>query len=145
MTFPFPSVEVRLSDDGCLVIYASEVCEELLETNDIAELDRDGRFRILGRKDNVICSGGLKIQAEEVERLLRPHLKEPYLVTKRPDTRLGEAMVLLTEGDVETAKAVCKTVLHKYHQPRVYVFVSRIPLTETGKPARKQAEILARG
>ena len=142
---PFPSVEVRLSDDGCLVIYASEVCEELLETNDIAELDRDGRFRILGRKDNVICSGGLKIQAEEVERLLRPHLKEPYLVTKRPDTRLGEAMVLLTEGDVETAKAVCKTVLHKYHQPRVYVFVSRIPLTETGKPARKQAEILARG
>lgn len=34
------------------------------------------RFRIKGRKDNVICSGGIKIQIEEVEALLKPHLKK---------------------------------------------------------------------
>lgn len=63
-------------------------------------------FKILGRKDNVICSGGLKIQAEEVERQLRTHLREPYLITKRPDEKFGEAVVLLTEGDTASAKAV---------------------------------------
>ena len=140
---PFPSVEVSLSEDGCLVIDAPEVCEERLVTNDIAELDGDGRFRILGRKDNVICSGGLKIQAEEVERQLHPHLREPYLITKRHDARLGEAMVLLTEGSVSEARQVCERILTKYHQPRAYLHVDHIPLTETGKPARRQAEIMA--
>ena len=141
---PFPSVEVNLSEDDCLVIDAPEVCEERLVTNDIAELDGDGRFRILGRKDNVICSGGLKIQAEEVERLLHPHLRVPYLITKRPDEKFGEVVVLLTEGDVEAAKTFCESVLPKYQRPKAYVHVSEIPLTETGKPARRQAQQLAK-
>ena len=141
---PFPSVKVSLSEDGCLMIDASEVCQERLVTNDIAELSEYG-FRILGRKDNVICSGGIKIQAEEVERLLRSHFREPYLISKRPDPKFGEAVVLLTEGDVETARTVCEAVLQKFHRPRVYVHVDSIPLTETKKPARRQAEMLARG
>ena len=141
---PFPSVEVSLSEDGCLVIDAPEVCEDRLVTNDIAELDGEGRFRILGRKDNVICSGGIKIQAEEVERLLHPHLRVPYLLSKRPDEKFGEVVVLLTEGDVETAKTVCEAVLPKYQRPKAYVHVSEIPLTETGKPARRQAEELSK-
>ena len=139
---PFPSVNVSLSEDGCLVIEAPEVCEEKLVTNDIAVLQCN-TFRILGRKDNVICSGGLKIQSEEVERLLRPHLKEPYMITKRRDARLGEAMVLLTEGSVGEARQVCERILTKYHQPRAYIHVDHIPLTETGKPARRQAELIA--
>jgi O-succinylbenzoic acid--CoA ligase len=141
---PFPSVSVSLNEEGCLVIDAPEVCGERLVTNDIAELVMY-TFRILGRKDNVICSGGIKIQAEEVERLLRPHLHEPYLISKRPDQKFGEVVVLLTEGDVETARMVCETVLPKYQRPKVYIHVSEIPLTETKKPARRQAEKLALG
>ena len=141
---PFPSVKVSLNDDSCLVIDAPEVCPELLVTNDIAEL-RNQSFRIWGRKDNVICSGGLKIQAEEVERQLRPYIRVPYLISKRSDEKFGEVVVLLTEGDVETAKAACEAVLPKYQRPRVYIHVSQIPLTETGKPARRQAELLAKG
>ena len=91
----------------------------------------------------MICSGGLKIQAEEVERQLRPHLSLPYLITKRKDEKFGEVVVLLTEGDTETVKRVCEAVLPKYQRPKAYVHVSEIPLTETKKPARRQAEILA--
>ena len=141
---PFPSVKVSLNDDSCLVVDAPEVCSELLITNDIAELANQS-FRILGRKDNVICSGGLKIQAEEVERQLRPHLRVPYLITKRADENFGEVVVLLTEGDLETVRAACDAVLPKYQRPKAYVHVSQIPLTETGKPARRQAELLAKG
>ena len=150
---PFPSVSVSLNEEGCLVIDAPEVCGERLVTNDIAELATQRgespcvanvSFKILGRKDNVICSGGIKIQAEEVERLLRPHLRVPYLISKRPDEKFGEAVVLLTEGDTAEAQAVCESVLPKYQRPRAYVHVSRIPLTETGKPARRQAEMFAK-
>lgn len=140
---PFPSVNVSLNEADCLVINAPEVCAESLVTNDIAELSLDGRrFRILGRRDNVICSGGLKIQAEELERKLSPYMRVPYLISSRPDDKFGEIVVLLTEGDVDEVRQVCESVLPKYHQPRAYVQVARIPLTETGKPARKQAKLL---
>ena len=138
---PFPSVQVSLSDEGCLVIDAPEVCPECLVTNDIAEISTQG-FRILGRKDNVICSGGIKIQIEEVERHLRPFLRAPYLISKRPDPKFGEVAVLLTEDSVDEARQVCERVLPKYYLPRHYLHVDRIPLTETGKPARQQAALL---
>ena len=164
---PFPSVSVSLNDEGCLVIDAPEVCKERLVTNDIAELGtqrgqslmcsvnsaHEGQspcvanvpFKILGRKDNVICSGGIKIQAEEVERMLKTHLHVPYLISKRPDKKFGEVVVMLTEGDVEETKTVCEAVLPKYQRPKAYVHVDNIPMTETKKPARRQAEVLARG
>ena len=145
---PFPSVKVSLNEDHCLVIDAPLVCATRLVTNDIAELSSGSvpsmKFRILGRKDNVICSGGIKIQIETLERQLRPHLQAPFLITKRPDAKFGEVVVLLTEGTVPEAKEVCLRILPKYHQPRVYLHVDQIPLTATGKPARQQAEQLAR-
>lgn len=138
---PFPSVQVSLSDEGCLVIDAPEVCPECLVTNDIAEISTQG-FRILGRKDNVICSGGIKIQIEEVESRLRPFFRVPYLISKRPDPKFGEVSVLLTEGSVDEARQICERILPKYYLPRHYLHVDRIPLTETGKPARQQAALL---
>ncbi|MBQ9678749.1 MAG: AMP-binding protein [Prevotella sp.] len=140
---PFEGVEVSLNAENCLVINAPVVHDGLLVTNDIAELSTQ-QFRILGRKDNVICSGGIKIQIEEVERLLHPHLHEPYIITKAPDTRLGEQVVLLTEStDIDAVRHCCEQVLPKYWQPRRYLHVDHLPLTETGKPARAEAERLA--
>ena len=139
---PFEGVRLSLNEEQCLVIDAPAVHDGTLVTNDIAEISDKG-FRILGRKDNVICSGGLKIQTEEVERMLHAHLHEPYLITKRRDEKFGEAVVLLTEGDTTEAEAVCRRVLPPYWQPRAIVRVAQIPMTENGKPARKQAESLA--
>ena len=139
---PFEGVRLSLNEEQCLVIDAPAVHDGTLVTNDIAEISDKG-FRILGRKDNVICSGGLKIQTEEVERMLHAHLHEPYLITKRRDEKFGEAVVLLTEGDTTEVEAVCRRVLPPYWQPRAIVRVAQIPMTENGKPARKQAEALA--
>lgn len=142
---PFDGVALSLNDDGCLVIDAPQVCSDRLVTNDLAELLPDGRFRILGRRDNTVCSGGIKIQIEEVERLLSPHLTSPFIVTKRPDERLGEALILLTEdADTHSVAATCRLVLPRYWQPRCCLHINSIPLTPTGKPARHQAEELAK-
>ena len=140
---PFPTVKLSQTSEGCLVIDAPEVCAQTLVTNDIVVLSHTGQFRIVGRKDNVICSGGIKIQIEEVERQLKSHMRVPYIITKRKDEKFGEVVVLLTEGSPVEAKTICEQVLPKYHVPKDYVQVAQIPLTETGKPARKQAEIIA--
>ena len=147
---PFDGVALSLTDEGCLVISAPAVHEGPLVTNDIAELSAPApassprRFRILGRKDNVVCSGGIKIQIEEVERLLRPHLHVPYMITKAPDEKLGEQVVLLTESKtVGDVLALCRLHLPKYWVPRRILSVDRLPLTETGKPARHEAERMA--
>ena len=141
---PFDGVTLSQTEEGCLVIEAPAVHDGQLITNDMVELRSDGCFRILGRKDNVICSGGVKIQMEEVERLLRPHLPIPYMITRAKDERLGETVVLLMEGGCpDEAKAVCERVLPKYWQPRRIVSVASLPMTATGKPARAEAERLA--
>ena len=139
---PFDSVAIFLNSKGCLVIDAPLVHEGRLETHDRAEI-QDGKFRIIGRLDNVINSGGIKIQAEEVEKALHPYLNTPYLISKCRDEKFGEVVVLLTEcADLHLIQSVCCKVLPKFWQPKHYFYTPHIPFTATGKPARKKAENL---
>lgn len=156
---PFDSVKISQTDEGCLVIDAPQVCAETLVTNDIVEIEpyiynkvEKLRFRIKGRKDNVICSGGIKIQIEEVEALLKPYLEKPFMLAKKKDEKFGEIAVLLTEDeDLKKVEATIRRLLsgksddsnkssesksHKYWIPREYLHVDHLPLTETGKPKR---------
>ena len=66
------------------------------------------------------------------------------MITKRSDEKFGEVVVLLTEGDISDARNVCEHILPKFHHPRIYLHVAQIPLTATGKPARKTAETIAK-
>lgn len=143
---PFDSVKISQTDEGCLVIDAPQVCAEPLVTNDIVEIEsyiynkvEKLRFRIKGRKDNVICSGGIKIQIEEVEALLKPYLEKPFMIAKKKDGKFGEIAVLLTEDEeIEKVEATVRRLLsdHKYWIPREFLHVDQLPLTETGKPKR---------
>jgi len=128
---PFSSVKLSLSEDGALIIDAPLVNKETLYTNDIAEINADGSFRISGRKDNIINSGGIKIQAEKVERLLKPYIKGMYAVTSLPDPKFGEIVVLVVEDDVNSDMFMDK--LPDYYYPKKIIKVDSIPLTETGK------------
>ncbi len=149
---PLDNVSVSLSADSCLIIDAPDVCAERLITNDIARIHPDGkRFRIVGRRDNVICSGGIKIQIEEVESLLRNRIHRPFLITRGTDPILGEATIMLVEktnqsktNDDGAILDICRRVLPKYHCPRHIFAVDHLPLTATGKPARKEAEQIAK-
>jgi O-succinylbenzoic acid--CoA ligase len=141
---PFDSVNISQNEDGCLVIDAPLVHDGKLVTNDIVEL-KNGKFRIMGRKDNVICSGGIKIQTEEVERALKPYMKSAFMITKRADKKFGEIVVLITEDDnIAEVEAICKRVLPKYWCPRLCIHVESVPFTETGKPARAKALAFAK-
>lgn len=144
--YPFPTVELSLSAESTLVIKAPLICGEVLQTNDIACLYPDGSFTIAGRKDNVINSGGIKIQAEEMEKRLRPFIPVPFVVTSVPDPRLGQALTLLIAGqvDVRELESKLQTVLDAYHRPRHIFMTESIPQTENGKTDRAGCRILAR-
>jgi O-succinylbenzoate synthase len=141
---PLPTVRLSLSDEGALMIDAPLVCDTRLVTNDMAELLPDGRFRILGRKDNCINSGGVKLQIETLEAKLRPLLPVPFAVTSVPDPRLGEAVVLLIEKgacDIDRLQEEISLLLPKYECPRYIREVMAIPLAGNGKinrPACKE-------
>lgn len=150
---PFDGVKVWLNEEDCLVIDAPAVCSHPLVTNDRAEIRRSQTeegfetacFRILGRKDNVIDSGGIKIQIEEVENRLKSFLTTDFAITSCPDERFGEAVVLLTtQTDTEAIKTLSQRCLPKFWQPRFIFYTSSIPKTGNGKPARAEIKTLIR-
>lgn len=144
--YPFSSVNLSLSPENTLVIDAPLVCDGVLQTNDIARIYPDKGFIILGRKDNVINSGGIKIQSEEVEKLLRPFISVPFVITSVPDQRLGQAVTLLIEGraDTEEIENRLQTILTPYYRPKYILTTDCIPQTGNGKVNRAECSDLAR-
>ena len=144
---PFEHVRIRLSEEGTLIIYAPNVCPEELKTNDIAEINEEGKFRILGRKDNMINSGGVKIQIEQVEATLKAHLDIPFQITARKDAKFGEIVVLIYNkvGNEDDIRRVCESELPTYWVPKAYIAVDELPMTGTGKPDRASARRIANG
>lgn len=142
---PFPSVRLSLSPDETLVIDAPQVCDEPLVTNDVARINPDGTFVVLGRKDNIVNSGGIKIQIEEVEEALRPAIPVAFALTAVPHPALGEALVLLVEKgiDADGLAAPVASLLPKYRRPKYIRQVDAIPLTGSGKTDRKACRSLA--
>lgn len=141
---PLPEVSITLATDGTLVITDPVTNDQPLHTHDLAEIrtNEDGypEFRILGRTDNIICSGGIKLQLEELEQRLAPHLPYPFLLTATPDAQLGQALTLVYEGpeaDLPKVKALVRQVLQGPACPRLFRAESQLPRTETGKPLRR--------
>ena len=145
---PFPHIQLKLTDDKCLIINAPELNPCELVTHDCAELLPDGRFRIIGRKDNIICSGGIKIQIEEVEQKLSEILPIPFQITAISDPKYGEVLTLLYEENIKIPSLniphLCKNRLPAFWVPKHYIKIKKLPLTETGKPARSIARLLAK-
>lgn len=140
---PLPGVRVELDERGCLVVHAPAVHPAPLVTNDLALLEANGGFRILGRVDNVVCSGGLKLQIEELEQRLS-QLPFSVQLTAVPDAVLGEALTLLHTPTSQDVAACLRPHLQGAEWPRHIFEVEELPTTATGKPARAQARELAK-
>ena len=136
-----PGIKVSINESGCLKIHLPEIKEPLL-TNDLAELQSDTSFRILGRSDSVIISGGIKYSPESIEKKLDPLINRRFVVSSLPDEKLGEKLVLVIEGEPfnkEELRNQIKKHLPKFEQPKSIVFMTSFPETDSGKI--KRAEI----
>jgi O-succinylbenzoic acid--CoA ligase len=138
-------VNLKLSDNSTLIIDAPKISDAPIVTNDIVELRDDATFRVIGRVDNIINTGGIKVQAEEVEDTLQPYLKGNYAISSVPHTKLGEAVVLIVDNidDKYQAEEYVNKILPRYQQPLYIINVESIPMTGNGKIDRKSLKKLA--
>lgn len=144
---PLPGISLSQDQDDCLIINAPALCAQTLYTNDIVRFHGKDRFQVIGRRDNTICSGGIKIQIEQVEAWLHSIGMDNIMITYREDKALGQALVYLTTDEINTdmlRKSVpTDTPNSKFWLPRHIVKVPTLPLTPTGKPDRATAKQLA--
>ncbi|CAM4330987.1 AMP-binding protein [Zobellia nedashkovskayae] len=135
--------DIKISSDerGCLVINAPLVSDKIIHTNDMVELISDKQFKWLGRFDNIINSGGVKLFPEQIEAKLSPILEARFFVTGLPDEKLGQKLVLIVEEIQEVPvlqeKIEKLTSLNKYEIPKQIFLADNFVETESGKIKRK--------
>lgn len=142
-----PNVTIYKDERNCLVIDAPKVSDKLIFTNDVVQLISDTQFEWLGRFDNVINSGGIKLHPEKIEEKLSEIITNRFFVTGIADEKLGEKLVLIVE--LENSKIfnyqsflseeIKKTAsLSKFEIPKEIYFIANFLETETKKIQRKK-------
>lgn len=145
----FDEVKLGLDSRGCLTIQSALTNHEVLTTNDRVNLLDSLHFEWLGRADNIINSGGVKVQSEKVEKVVTQILNEyaipnRFFVAGLADEKLGNKVCLIIEstGKPEINQEFILTQLQKkldkYEVPKSIFHVTRFTETPTGKINRKE-------
>ena len=139
---PIRGVEINIDSRQCLEIHAPYIGVDRLTTNDIAELKK-GKFRILGRVDHLVISGGIKLHPERIERKLTGLTSRRFFIAGKTDEKLGEKLVLCIEDDGNLNRQVyhlwnfVERKLTGYEIPKEIIFIPEFIRTENGKINRK--------
>lgn len=147
-----PGIKIAQDERDCLIIEMPFIPEPVF-TNDVVHLESHDSFRWLGRIDNVINSGGVKIYPEIVEQRLqeifrRLNMQCRFFLTGMSDKTLGTKVTLFIEGsnDNDLRKRLEKEMnngLSKFEIPRQIIFVDQFVYTPTGKINRQETIIIA--
>ena len=128
-------IDFELDGRGCLVINAPKMNPKPVITNDFIDLVDEKSFRWLGRYDNIINSGGIKIIPEVVEAKLSSIVpNRRFFIAGKSDKSLGEKVVLVVEG--KSMDISCKS-LDKFEQPKEIHFIPEFVETKSGKIHRQ--------
>lgn len=138
-----PNVNISTDDRNCLVIDAYAICDEPVVTNDVVEIVDETHFIWLGRHDNVINSGGVKLFPEQIEEKLSGKIDRRFFVKGIPDEELGEKLVLFVEGDAYTIDDAVFSKLDKFEKPKQIQFIDKFTETESGKVIRDKSAVTA--
>lgn len=150
-----PGAELRIGSGSVIEVRGSMVSpgylgepdrgDEWFRTSDIGSIV-DGRLTVLGRADDVIISGGENIHPVEIERVLAEvDGVHEVVVVGVPDTKWGEAVVAVVEGDVAPGALERHARYHLagYKIPKQWVIVGSMPRLGIGKPDRAAIRALA--
>lgn len=137
-----PGISFDTDSRGCLVINAPGFSFGRITTNDCVALLSPSRFRWLGRADNVINSGGIKVHPEELEQTLAPFLGDrAFFVTSRNSDRWGSEIILCVEGhgfNQDAFFAGVAKLLPRKLMPKEVVEIDCFKRTSSGKIIRER-------
>lgn len=131
-----PGVKLN-SEEGRLIIEANRL-QSPLHTTDIVEMDGANRFRWLGRADNVVNSGGIKLHPELLENELASIIDAPFYLVGTPDPVLGEKLIAVIEGDEKDdgLLASIRNILPSHSSPKEIIYLKELKRTNNGKIIR---------
>ncbi|PHK22952.1 O-succinylbenzoic acid--CoA ligase [Nostoc linckia z15] len=138
-----PHVRISEDDRHCLVIDPYAICDEPVVTNDVVKVVNSRQFIWLGRFDNVINSGGVKLFPEQIEEKLSQKIDRRFFVKGVPDDELGEKLVLYIEGEPYDVSQDIFKKLGKFEKPKQITFIPKFTETATGKVMREKSAALA--
>lgn len=131
-----PKVSISQDKRGCLVIDAPKVAKEIVVTNDLVKLHSPTEFEWLGRIDNVINSGGVKLFPEQIEEKLKGLVPNQFFIASAPDAILGEELIMVIEGDSNELNKSIFDGLNKFEIPKRIIAIPQFKMTSTGKIKR---------
>jgi len=140
----FPDILLGQDERGCLTIKGDVTDDQVIVTNDLVNLHPHNTFEWLGRADNTVNTGGVKIQTEKVEviiaqALLAQEIDCRSFVSSQPDAKLGSKLVAVLETkalDKNSEKALLAEMaqyLSKYEVPKQILYTKNFAVTASGK------------
>lgn len=140
-----PGVRLEKNNLNCLVIHDAQLGIVGLETNDVVELFDEQNFVWLGRLDNVVNSGGIKLFPEKIETAISTIIANEFFLAGMPDTQLGEKLVLFiaTENKQQfqglaSLKQQLTAFLKGYEKPKEIYICTEFLKTDSKKIKRKE-------
>lgn len=141
--FALGQIHFSRDERECLVIHTPHLHEKHFITNDIVSIKDATHFQWLGRIDNVINSGGIKLFPEWIESQLSTLLSRRFFVTSLPDDRLGQKVILVIEGLPLPPEQENELMYHiraqlpAYSVPKAIHYLEHFQETYSGKVIRK--------
>lgn len=113
----------------------------LFETQDLVQIQADGRFRHLGRADGVVKIGGRRVQVGEVEECIRqqPGVEDAAVVAIPASGARGHQLVAALAPEGAPVEAIRKALLKRFEPsclPRRMVRLAALPREDNGKMPR---------
>lgn len=133
-----PNITISRSKNDCLIIDAPLLNPNKIITNDIVNIYNETEFEWLGRFDNVINTGGIKVFPEQIEKKLQPEIKQRFFIASEADSALGHIIILLLESNSNTLNKNVFNGLGKYEKPKKIYAVKHFEETASGKIQRKK-------
>ncbi|UNY97973.1 AMP-binding protein [Zhouia spongiae] len=136
-----PKVFLSTDTRGCLVINAPKLSDEAIVTNDVVNLISETEFEWLGRIDNVINSGGVKLFPEQIEAKLADLIANRFFVASEKNETLGEQLILVIEGTEIDKDQQLKNIknlktITKLEVPKEIYTIPEFTESENGKVLR---------
>ncbi|AXT19882.1 O-succinylbenzoic acid--CoA ligase [Flavobacteriaceae bacterium AU392] len=128
-----PNIIVKTDERGCLVINAPQLNPKAIVTNDLVTLKSETSFKLLGRYDNIINSGGIKFIPEQIEQKLQHLINSRFFIASENDKQLGERLIIIIEAEENSIDSSVFSVLEKYETPKKIYYLNRFIETATSK------------
>lgn len=135
--------QISVDNENCLEVYHESIISQKIVTNDLVNIHSDGRFSFIGRKDNIVNTGGLKLSPEYFEKEWSAFLPGKFILAGEPDPILQEKLVIIfhlnsKSNRNEIIRILQNNFVPSRYMPKEYYYSESWSETKSNKPKRSE-------